>query len=139
MNGFGRADFTRFHRTEHGKEFVQLDLCDAHVVQEIPRKGGGVVGDCHKPGEHRIRVHREHAGGRANAQAFRPCTHGPYEHVGRYPLAMQRGTMRLLEIAMARHTLELLPRLAPGMAIGADVAATSPAIIEQSSSGQNCC
>jgi hypothetical protein len=37
--------------------------------------------------------------------------------------------MRLLEIAMARHTLELLPRRAPGMAIGADVAATSPAII----------
>jgi hypothetical protein len=129
VNGLGRADFARLHRTEHGKEFVQLDLRDAHVVQEIPRKGGGVVGDCKKPGERRVRVHLEHGGDRAIAQAFRQCTHDPCEHIGRYPLAMQRGTMRLLEIAMARHTLELPPWLAPGMAMGADVAATSPAII----------
>src|SRR5262249_48349813 len=42
---------------------------------------------------------------------------------------MEGRPVRLLEIAMARHTLELSPRFAAGMAVGAEVATTCPAVI----------
>jgi hypothetical protein len=43
--------------------------------------------------------------------------------------AIQRRAMGLLEIPVARHTLELPPRFTTGMAIGTDVAPSDPAII----------
>ncbi len=42
---------------------------------------------------------------------------------------MERCAVRLLEIAVTRHTLQLPPRFAAGMAVGAEVATTCPAVI----------
>ena len=42
---------------------------------------------------------------------------------------MQRGAMRLLEIPLARHTLELPPWFATRMPVGADVAPAPPAVV----------
>ena len=42
---------------------------------------------------------------------------------------MQGRGMGLLEKAVAGHTLELPPKLAAGMPIGADVAAAAPAVV----------
>jgi hypothetical protein len=42
---------------------------------------------------------------------------------------MKNCAVRLIKISMAGHTLKLLPRLATGMSIGADVAAAEPTVI----------
>ena len=42
---------------------------------------------------------------------------------------MEDRPVRLLEIAVARHTLELSPRFAPGVTVRAEVAPARPAII----------
>jgi hypothetical protein len=47
---------------------------------------------------------------------------------------MQGRTMGLLAIALAGHTLELPPRLATGMTVRTDVAATRPAVITNGAS-----
>ena len=42
---------------------------------------------------------------------------------------MENGTGRLVEIARARHTLPLPPRLTAGMTVGANIPTTDPAVI----------
>lgn len=46
LDRLGGAGLVRLDRAEQGKEFVQLDLRDAHIVQEIPGKGRGVRERC---------------------------------------------------------------------------------------------
>lgn len=41
---------------------------------------------------------------------------------------MKNRALRLIEIALARHTLKLLPLLTTGMAVGANITATEPAV-----------
>jgi hypothetical protein len=50
LDYLGLADLLGLHGAEQGKEFIELDLRDAHIVQEMPRKGGGVVRHLAQPG-----------------------------------------------------------------------------------------
>src|SRR6266571_9337789 len=45
------------------------------------------------------------------------------------PLTIERGPVRLLEIAVTRHTFQLSPRVATRMTVGANIAAPWPAVI----------
>src|SRR5436309_7954256 len=82
-----------------------------------------------QPGEHRIRVHFEHPGDRADAQALRQRAHRPHQKVDRHTLAMQRGAMGLLEIAITARAMQLPPGATTGMPIGTDIAEPDPAPI----------
>ena len=69
------------HRTEQGKELVQLDLGDTHVVQEVAREGCGVIRHLNQPGEHRVGVHLKDPGDCANAKSFSQRPDGPHQLV----------------------------------------------------------
>src|SRR3989442_6985053 len=51
------------------------------------------------PLQYRVRVHLEHPGDRADAQALRQRAHRPHQLLGRHALAMQGRAMVLLEVA----------------------------------------
>jgi len=70
LDRLGLTDLARLDRAEQGKEFVQLHLRDAYVVQEILREGHGVVCDFDEPGEHRVGINLEDTGHRTDAQAL---------------------------------------------------------------------
>src|SRR5262249_7765992 len=129
LERLGLADLARLDCPEQGIEFIELHLCDAYVVQEIPGKGGGVIRNFDQPLQHRIGIDLEHAGTRAAAKAdsYRPDS--PRKHLGRYTVAMNRGAMAFLKISAAGYTLELPPRVAARMTVGTEVAAPHPAVI----------
>src|SRR5262249_27721546 len=85
-----------------------------------------MVGGCDQPLQYRIGVDLKHPGHGPDAQPFRQCPYRPDEQVGRHPLPMQRGTMRLLEIAPAAGAMQLAPRSTVGMPIGPDIAQPHP-------------
>ena len=70
LDRLGLADLAGLHRAEQGKELIELDLRDAHVVQEILREGRGMVRHFDQPVQHRIGVHLKHPGYSADAQAL---------------------------------------------------------------------
>ena len=88
LDRLGVTDLARLDRAEQGKEFVQLHLRDADVVQEILREGHGVVRDCDEPDEHRVGINFEDTGHRTDAQAFGQRAHRPHEPLGRHALTM---------------------------------------------------
>jgi len=118
-DGLRLADLASLHRAEQRKEFIQLDLRNAHIVQEIPGKGRGVVRHLHQPLQHGIGVDLEDAGHSADAQAFRQRAHRPHQLFGRHALAMQRCAMRLLEVAATARAMQLSPGAAVGVTVGA--------------------
>ena len=38
LDGLDFADVTRLDRAEQGKEFIELHLCDPHIVEEVLRE-----------------------------------------------------------------------------------------------------
>jgi hypothetical protein len=99
------------------------------VVQEIRRKRLEVVGGFHQPRQHGVRINLEHPRYRADTQAFSQRGHHAHEPLGRHAPAMQGRAMGFEKIASARHTGQLPPGTATGMAIRPDIAAPHPAII----------
>jgi hypothetical protein len=81
LDRLGVADLASLDRAEQGKELIQLHLCDPHVMQEVARKGGGVVRHFHEPRQHRVRVHLKHPGHGTNAKSFGQRAHGPHQFV----------------------------------------------------------
>ena len=63
----GLTDFTRLDRAEQGKEFVQLHLRDADVVQDILGEGLEMVRHLDQPVQHRVRVDLDHPGNSPDA------------------------------------------------------------------------
>ena len=82
LDRFGLTDFARLDRTEQGKEFIQLHLRDAYVVQEVAREGCGMIRHLDQPGQHRVGVHLEDVGDSANAKSFSQRPDGPHQLVG---------------------------------------------------------
>jgi hypothetical protein len=60
FDGFGRANFAGLDRAKQGKQFIGLDLCDAHVVQDISGEGVELLCRLHQPLQHRLRIDLEH-------------------------------------------------------------------------------
>lgn len=52
---------------------------------------------------------------------------------------MENRAFGLIEISLARHTLELPPGLATGMAVGADVTSSKPAVVGAMGFGTEVC
>jgi hypothetical protein len=80
--GVSRADLPVLDRAEQGEEFVELDLGDAHVVQDILGKGLEMLRGLHQPLQHRVRVDLEHPRHGTDAQACRERAYRPYQQVG---------------------------------------------------------
>ena len=59
LDGGGLTDCTVFDGAEEGEEFIELDLPDADVVQEMLRENPELLGRFDQPLQHRIRVHLE--------------------------------------------------------------------------------
>ncbi len=76
------AALTCCDRTEQGKEFIKLDLGDAHVVEEMPAEGCRMVGHLPQPGPYGMGGDLEHPRHGTDAQAFRESAHGPHEPFG---------------------------------------------------------
>ena len=96
---------------------------------EILGKGLELLRGLHPPLQHRVRVHLEHPGDRADAQAFHQRAHRPYQQVGRDALAMKQRAMGFLKIPFAGGAVPLAPGTATGMTIGLEIAQPSPAAI----------
>ena len=82
-----------------------------------------------QPGQDGTRVHLKHPSHRADAQPFGQGAHGPYQHVERDTLAMQRRAVGLLEIATTAGAMQLAPGATVGVTIGTDIAEPDPAPI----------
>ncbi len=54
------TDLASLDGTEQGKEFIELDLRDVYIVQDILGKGLEMLRGLHQPLQHRVRVHLEH-------------------------------------------------------------------------------
>ena len=76
------TDLASLDGTEQGKEFIELELRDAYIVQEILGKGLEMLRGLHQPLQHRVRVHLEHPRHRTDTQAFSERAHRPYQQVG---------------------------------------------------------
>ncbi len=128
-DGLRLADLACLHGTEQGKELIELHLGDAHVVQEILGKGLELLRGLHHPLQHRVRVHFEHPGDRADAQPFGQGAHGPHQQVGRDALAMKQRPVRFEHVAATAGAIQLAPGAAVGMTVGTDIAQPHPAPI----------
>src|SRR5712691_6349353 len=82
-----------------------------------------------QPGQDGIRVHLEHPGDSADAQALSQRAHRPHQPLGRHALAMQWRAMGLLEVAATAGAMQLSPWSTAGMPIGAEIAEPHPALI----------
>src|SRR5438067_13897783 len=81
------------------------------------------------PAQDGIGVDLEPPRGAPEAQPFGQTRDDAPELLGRGALAMTKRAVRLIQISLAGHTRKLLPRLATGMAVGADMAAAEPTVI----------
>jgi hypothetical protein len=50
------TDFPFFDAAQHGVQFVELQLLDVHIAQEIARKGAQLLGGLDQPLQDRIRL-----------------------------------------------------------------------------------
>jgi hypothetical protein len=129
LDGLGVADLPGLHGAEPRKEFIQLDLRDPHVVEEILREGCRMIRYLDQPGQDRVGIDCEHAGDGTNAQPFRQGAHRPYQPLGHHTLAMQRRAVGFLEVAATAGAMQLAPGTAVGVTVGAAIAEPHPALI----------
>ena len=129
LDGLGFAHVTVSHRTEDGVEFVELDLIDVQLVQKVGGKGFELLGGLHQPTEDRIGIDLEHPRRAPDAQAFGQTRDDAHDELHRGALAMKDRAVRLSKISLAGDTLQLAPGLTTGMTIGAEVAASEPAVV----------
>jgi hypothetical protein len=107
-----------------------LHLTDPQIVEQGVRKSLALGSGFSQPLKYRVRVDLKDPGHRANAQAFSQRGHHAYEQLRGHALAMKTGAVGLQEILVTHNALKLPPGAATGMAVGADIAAPYPAIIE---------
>ena len=117
------------HGAEHGIQFIELDLLDMHLTQEVAGKGVQLLGGLHQPVQHGVGGHLKDPGSGANPQTLRQARQHPDDQLHGDLLAMQERAMMLREIPLARGALELAPGAAIGMAVGAQIAPPEPAAI----------
>src|SRR5437773_699187 len=129
LERLGLADLTGLDRAEQGEEFVKLDLCDVHVVQEMAGKRRRMLGDGNEPGQDRVGINLEDAGHSTDAQALRQGAHRPHQLFGRDALAMERRAVRLQKIALTGTAVQLAPGSTAGMPVGTEIAPVHPAPI----------
>jgi hypothetical protein len=106
-----------------------LDLLDVHLVQTRGGKGSELLGGLHQPTQDRIGIDPEDPGRAPDAQTFGQARDDAHDDLRRGVLAMKDRAVSLREIARAGDTLQLAPGLAAGMTIGAQVAASEPAVV----------
>src|SRR5713101_10115930 len=123
------ADLAGLHGAEQGKEFVELHLRDAHVVEDILREGCRMIRYLDQPRQDGIGIDLEDTGDGADTQAFRQRAHRPHQLFGRDAFAMERRAVGLLEIALASRAVELPPGATTRMPVGTDIAEPYPAPI----------
>src|SRR5713101_7270590 len=123
------TDLDGLHGAEQGKEFVELHLRDAHVVEEILREGCRMLRYLDQPRQDGSGIDLEDPGDGADAQAFRPHAHRPHQLLGRDAFAMERRAVGLLERALASRAVELPPGATARMAVGTEIAQPHPAPI----------
>jgi hypothetical protein len=92
-----------------------LHLRDPHVVEEIPGEGCRMIRYLDQPRQDGIGIDLKDAGYGTNAQALSQRAHRPHQKVDRHTLAMQRGAMGLLEIAITARAMQLPPGAPTGM------------------------
>src|SRR5262249_28238917 len=78
-------------------------------MEEVLRKGRGVIGYLHQPGQDGIGIDLKHPRHGADAQACSQCTHSPHQYVRGHTLAMERGAVGFEEVALADRARQLPP------------------------------
>lgn len=68
LDRLGFTDLAISHSTEHGVEFVELDLIETYIVEKRGRKGLQLVGGLHQPPEDRVGIEFEDPRGAPDAQ-----------------------------------------------------------------------
>jgi hypothetical protein len=129
LYGLGFTHLAVSHRTEDGVEFVELDLIDLQLVQKVARKSVELFGGFHQPVEDGIGIDFEDPRRASDAQPFGQAGDDVHDELGRGAFAMENRAVGLIEVPLARHTLQLPPGLAARMPIGADVAPAEPPVI----------
>ena len=98
-------------------------------MEKIGGKDLELLGGFHQPVEHGISVDLEDPGRASDAEPFSQAGDDMDDELRRRAFAMEDRAVCLVKISLARHTLKLAPGLTTGMAIGADIAQTEPAMI----------
>src|SRR6266446_3344247 len=98
-------------------------------MQEILGEGPQLLRRFDQPLQHGIGVDFEHPRRAPDAQAFGQARDDAYDELDRHALAMEERPERLEKVAAADHTQPLPPGTATGMAIGADIPPSDPALV----------
>src|SRR4029453_616911 len=96
---------------------------------KVGRKGVQLLGGFHQPLEDGVRIDLEHPRCAPDAQTCGQTRHDAHDELRRGGLAMKHHAVGLIEVSVARDTLQLAPGLAAGMAMSTKVAASEPAVV----------
>jgi len=95
--------------------------------------GGGtgfeLLSGLHQPTEDRMGIDLEHPRGAPDAQAFSQTHDDTHDELHRGALARKDRAVGFVEVSVAGDTLQLPPGTATGIPIGAEVAASEPAMV----------
>jgi len=105
--------------------------CDDISLNKLtkPGKGFELLGGLHQPPEDRIRIDFEHPRCAPDAQAFSQTREDTHDELHRGAFAMKDRAVGFVVVSVAGDTLQLPPGTATGMPIGAEVAASEPAMV----------
>jgi len=103
LDGLSLADRAILDGAEQGKQFIELDVLDTHVVQDVSGKGLELVRGLHQPLQHGVRVDLEHPRGAPDAQSLGQACDDPHDEFDRGTLAMKERAKGLEKIAAAGH------------------------------------
>ena len=129
VNGLVFTHLAVPHRTEGGVEFIELDLIEMQIVQNISGKGMEVLSCLYQPAQDGVGIDLKDTCRASNAQALGQTGDDMHNEFGRGPLAVENRSLGFIKISLTRRTLKLAPGLATGMTVGADVTAPEPAVI----------
>jgi hypothetical protein len=99
------------------------------IVEKVDRKDVELLGRLHQPVEHSVGLQLAAPGCPSHAQSFGQTGEDMPEECRRGMFAMKNRAIGFIDLSLARQTWSLPPGLATGMAVGADIAASKPAVI----------
>jgi len=99
-------------------------------VRKISRQGFELLSGLSQSSEYSVGVDLEDSYCASDAQTLSQTHDNAHDELWRGVFAMKDGAMCFGEVPVARYTLKLAPRLAAGMSVGVEVAASEPAVVE---------
>jgi hypothetical protein len=129
LNGLSLTDLPVLDGAEEGKQLIELDLPDTHVVQDVLGEGPELLRSLDEPLQYGSGINLDHPRGPTDAQAFSQACDDTYDELDSGTLAMKERAEGLEKIVATGDAQQLPPTATMGMAIGAKIPLAHPAAI----------